>query len=149
MKQNKYIRLAAVMLAVAALMALLTACGDGEEVVISNTGGSTAATTAPTAPTQPQQATLTNLILVMGSDMKWSDLAGFIHTNTDDSHAEIRVDNGKGVFCTLFVTYNASTDEVQEATICYGDVSYSLLTDDVTVLRKMMLATLEEDSSAQ
>ncbi len=145
-------RIAAVCITIALILSL-SACFETPDVIISeepNASDSTDATvtttpqTKVTFPAKEGQLTLSLLMSVMSSNMKWSELSPFTFSAVDDTHASFTVADNYGKECTLDVVYDAASDTVSEATLSYGDASVNVLTDNTLVIRTIMLAMNEE-----
>lgn len=143
-------RLTAVCLTLA-LMFSLCACFETPDVIISeqpdsSDNGETVTThqTKTTFPAKEGQLTLSLLMSIMSSNMKWSDVSSFVHTDVDDTHASFAVADNYGKECTLDVVYDAQADTVSDAVLSYGDASVSVLSDNTLVIRTIMLAMNEE-----
>lgn len=131
-----------------ALIVTMSACYHPPTAVITDpqstpTTQSTGPTATPTLPPKDGQLTLSLLIGVMSSNMKWSQLSSYTHTDVDDTHATFTVADNYGKECTLNVTYDAQSDAISEATLVYGSVSVDVLSDNTLVIRDIMLAMNE------
>lgn len=126
----------------------LTACGDKNDAVIiydtdPTEAGETAEDTNTTNPTQPipeGRMALTDLMVIMGPDMAWSDVSDFEHTDISDSEASFTVQNNSGQTCTLTVTYDKAADTVSKATLSCGDVELDALSGETAIIRKILVA---------
>ena len=141
------LRRIAAILTVLAVALTMSACYQPPGGVIDDPD--TTATTAkdeptPTLPAKDGQLTLSLLLGIIKSDIKWSQLSPYTHTDTDDAHATFAVADNYGKECTLSVTYDAATDAVSEAVLSYKDTSVSVLTDNTLVIRTIMLAMNQE-----
>ena len=145
-----FLRLTAVLCVLTALCLCMTACFTAPDLVINEPD--TPATSAPTEPivtkaTVPVPEGQLSLSLIMGimaSDMKWSELSGYAHTTTDDTHAVFTVADGYGKACELAVTFDAAADTVSAADLSYGNTSVNILCDDTIVIRDIMIAMNKE-----
>lgn len=136
-----------------ALVLSLTACFETPDVIISDATNApttdatdttnTTAQTKVTFPAKEGQLTLSLLMSVMSSNMKWSELSSYTFSAVDDTHASFAVADNYGKECTLDVVYDAEDDTVSEATLSYGDASVNVLSDNTLVIRTIMLAMNE------
>lgn len=131
---------------VLALAVTMCACYQtpGATITDASSTTTTESKTVPTFPAAEGQLTLALLMGIMRSDMKWSQIGSYTHTDVDDSHATFAVADNYGKECLLSVTYDAATDVISEATLSYEDVSVDVLSDNTLVIRTIMVAMNEE-----
>ncbi len=136
------LRRAAAVFAVLTFAVTMCACYQPPTVTVTDPENTptTEMTAKPTLPAKDGQLTLSLLLGVMKSDMKWSDISAYTHTATDDTHATFTVADNYGKECTLAVTFDAAADTISEATLSYGEESVSVLTDNTLVIRTIMIA---------
>ncbi len=137
----RFIRLtAACLLFVLALS--LTACGDKESTVKVESFSTEPITVTTVAPAERVTLSLNTLYATMAPTVRWSELSGFIFTETGDGKAEFVVEHNDKTLL-LQVEYDKDSDSVSVADLTYGDTTVSILTDDRTVMRTVLTALTE------
>ncbi len=153
MKISSFLRLAAAVCLVALLTVSLTSCfNEAPTAIITDEQNqpqtpdtpATSATTRPTVAVPEEQLTLNDLMGVMSESMKWSDISGFEHTLTDDTHATFVVADGYGKTCTLNAVFDAASDTLSQAELIHGDTVVNVLTNNTLSIRHIMVALDEE-----
>ncbi len=143
---NKFlVRVMCVALVLAAVAALLTACGEDTPVVVEPVDHDQNAVIVMT--TNPATADILDfpmIIALNSDDLKWSMISAYRHTEGPDNTAVFEVictDDKSG---ELQVAYDPDADKVLKADFVYGSKSVSILTDDNAVLMEI-LAEVNKD----
>ncbi len=131
-------------------VAMLTACGDGNDVVIYDTNPTEAEEESePTQPIPEGRLSLSTLMALMGPHMVWSDISEYEYTAVSDTEAAFTVQNNNGQTCTLTVTYDAATDVISTATLSCGDVKLDAMSGETAVVRKILVAMNEQQGTQE
>lgn len=124
-------RLAAAVLTVVALCALMTSCYEAPPTVIDPVDDTTTTTLVPVEEeTGPLKPTVSDVFVLNSTELAWDDLKIFEHTMTGDNTAHLDVVGNTGNVCSLDVVIDPESGLLTEATITYGDMTQTLLTDD-------------------
>lgn len=146
---KKMLRVLAAVLAILMLTigmtVCMTGCGDdSDDVVVIEPAGKDEAVTKQTATQEPPKnlnmgrMNASHLLSIYGTLMNWYDVMGFEHTEETPGKAVFPVICGENLTGTLEVDYNPDTAEVSRADMTLNDVTVSLLSDDLTVLKPIM-----------
>ena len=128
-------------LALLAVMLLtLTACGEAPKASVKVESYATEPITDTAA--NPLEATLDSLFSIMSSDMKWSYLSDYIHTNSVPGNADFVVKHGDKTL-SLHVLFDEVNDVVSVADLTFGTTTVSLLSDNRNDMRPLLEAINE------
>lgn len=143
MKTTRFLRSVAQLTILLCTVALcLTSCYQIPPTIIDPVEDSPS-TTRPTVAVSGAQLTLNILLGIHDDIIPWSTLEGYDHDMISDNAARFTVVDDYGTECALHVTVDTESGLLTEATLSYGEISESILTDSIVGLSRILRAMSE------